>query len=351
MKQYDLIQVLWVEDDPVVTETFPLKAENFGLDLVAFPCWDDAKEALESDYDRWSAIILDGLCKRHKNSADNAIEFLREALKDISVLAEKKGRVIPWYVLTGGAPEQVSDSINDERLKWDKDWTDSTNKKYYSKNTDTEMLYNRIQYHAQVSPRLQIQKMYRNVFNAIEECKIDDEAYNALEDLLVPIHFPGEIEASDYNDKFKKARVVLEYVFRSMIENGMLPDWGKNMNTRWSSCILAGKPAVKYVKDGDDIVVVESKEAVLPTALNYSVRAMVNILPADVHSKSGDANAVNIPDYIKCVDGSTYLLNSFALQLCDLIVWYRNYLREHGDKEDNASKWEIKEPKYLNLRK
>ena len=351
MRNYDLKQVLWVEDDTSIIPQFIEDAENSGLELVPNCCWDDAKEALENDYDRWSAIILDAKCKHHRDSADSAVVFLREALKDISVLAATKGRTIPWYVLTGGDTSEVSDSINDERMKWDKDWTDSTNKKYYSKNTDTEMLYNRIKYHAQESPRLQIQKMYRNVFNAIEECKIDDEAYNALEDLLVPIHFPGEIEASDYNDKFKKARVVLEYVFRSMIENGMLPDWGKNMNTRWSSCILAGKPAVKYVKDGDDIVVVESKEAVLPTALNYTVRAMVNILPADVHSKSGDANAVNIPDYIKCVDGSTYLLNSFALQLCDLIVWYRNYLREHGDKEDNASKWEIKEPKYLNLRK
>lgn len=351
MKHYDLIQVLWVEDDPVVTETFPLKAENFDLELVPYCCWDDAKVALEGDYDRWSAIILDAKCKHHRNSADNAVKFLSEALSDITELAATKGRTIPWYVLTGGDTSEVSDSINEKRLKWDKDWTDSSNKNYYSKNTDTEILYKRIKYHVQESPRLQIQKMYRNVFDSIEECKIDDEAYNALEDLLVPIHFPGEIDANDYNDKFKKARVVLEYVFRSMVENGMLPEWGKNMNTRWSSCLLAGKSATKYVKDGEDIVVVESKEAILPAALNDILRAMVNILPADVHSKSGDANAVNIPDYIKCVDGSTYLLNSFALQLCDLILWYRNYLQGHSDKEQNKSKWEIKEPKYLSFRK
>lgn len=350
MKNYNLIQVLWVEDDPEVTKTFPVKAENFDLELVPFCCWDDAKEALEGDYDRWSAIILDAKCKYHRDSADNAVVFLREALKDISNMAQIRP-IIPWYVLTGGDTNEVSDSINDERDEWDKDWTVSQHKKYYSKNTDTEMLYRRIRDHARISPRLQIQKMYRNVFEAIEKCKIDDEAYNALEDLLVPIHFPGEIDANDYNDKFKKARVVLEYVFRSMVVNGILPEWGKNMNTRWSSCLLAGKSATKFVKDGEDIVVVESKEAILPAALNDILRAMVNILPADVHSKSGDANAVNIPDYIKCVDGSTYLLNSFALQLCDLILWYRNYLRENEDKEQNKSKWEIKEPKYLSFRK
>ena len=50
----------------------------------------------------------------------------------VSVLSEKNGRVIPWYVLTGGDETEVSDSINDERMQWDRDWTESTNKKFYS---------------------------------------------------------------------------------------------------------------------------------------------------------------------------------------------------------------------------
>ena len=337
MKSYDLIQVLWVEDDPVVTETFPLKAENFGLDLVPFPCWDDAKEALENDYDRWSAIILDAKCKHHRDSSDSAVVFLREALKDISVMAAIRGRTIPWYVLTGGDTSEVSDSINDERLKWDKDWTDSTNKKYYSKNTDTEMLYNRIQYHAQVSPRLQVQKMYRNVFEAIEECMIDDEAYNALEDLLVPIHFPDEIEANDYNDKFQKARDILEYIFRSMSAYGILPDWGRQVNLSGSSHLLAGKDFKK--KDGS--VIVKSNTPILPKELSRIMRAMVNIIPPFCHSDSGVEDNVSKKEYMSSVENSTFLLKSFALQICDLILWYRNYLRKHLDKEENAKNWEI----------
>ena len=77
MKHYDLTQVLWVEDDPLVTESFPLKAEDFDLELVPYCCWDDAKDALEKDYDRWSAIILDAMCKHHRDSADSAVVFLR----------------------------------------------------------------------------------------------------------------------------------------------------------------------------------------------------------------------------------------------------------------------------------
>jgi len=116
MRTYDFIQVLWVEDDPNVIETYPLEAENEGLELVHFPCWDEALKALRNEYDRWSAIILDAKCKQHKDSADNAVRFLGEALKDIYVVQKEKGRVIPWYVLSGQAETVISDSINDDRL-------------------------------------------------------------------------------------------------------------------------------------------------------------------------------------------------------------------------------------------
>jgi hypothetical protein len=337
MRAYDLIQVLWVEDDPKVTDSYPQDAEYYGLELVPFSCWDDAREALERDFDRWSAIILDAKCKYHRDSADNAIVFLREALVDISTICEKKGRMIPWYVLTGGDDSEVSDSINDKRLKWDKDWTDSRNKKYYSKNVDNEILYRRIKYHAHKSPRFQIQKMYRNVFEAIEECGIDNEGYNALEDLLVPIHFPDEIDSNDYNDKFKKARVALEYIFRSMSEHGMLPQWGDEVNLRWSCCILSGLDALNK----KEAPVIKSNKRVLPILLCKVLKEMADILPADVHSASDNPDRVNIPEYLYGVDNSTFLLKSFALQLCDLILWYRNYLREHPDEELNALEWDV----------
>lgn len=341
MKAYDLIQVLWVEDDPKVTKAYPLKAESFDLELVPYSCWDDAKAALENDFDRWSAIILDAKCKYHKDSEDNAVVFLREALKDISVTCKDKGRVIPWYVLTGGDTSEVSDSINDERMKWDSDWTKGENKKYYSKNVDNESLYRRIRYHAQKSPRIQIQEMYRNVFDAIEKCSIDDEGYNALEDLLVPIHFPDQIEANDYNDKFVKARSVLEYIFRSMSDHGMLPDWGKQINLQWSSCLLSGMHATK-IKDGKEIVVIESKKQVLPPVLKKVMKEMVRIIPAFCHSDNKEENEIKKEEYLKDVDNSTFLLKSFTFQLCDIILWYRNYLQEHPDEELNALEWEDK---------
>lgn len=338
MKTYDLklIQVLWVEDDQDAVERGQMDAYSFGLQLEAFPCWDDAKKALDEEYDRWSAIILDAKCKYHADSSDNAVRFLGEALKDISILGEKKGRIIPWYVFTGGDEGEVSDSINDDRMIWDGDWTEGKKKKYYSKNTDDEDLYRRIRYHAQKSQRLLIQEMYRNVFDAIEECGIDDEGYNALEDLLVPIHFPDIIEPKDYNNKYVKAREVLEYVFRSMSAKGLLPDWGKKVNFVWSSCILSGMPATNPKGD----IVYNANKRILPEAMIKTIKAIINIVPPFCHSEGNEQGGISRKEYMSSVDDSTFLLKSFTLQLCDLILWYRNYLRNLLDNEKNALEWD-----------
>ena len=340
MKQYDLIQVLWVEDDISIINNFINDAFYSGLELVPYCCWDDAKEALENDYDRWSAIILDGLCKRHKQSVDNAVEFLGEALIDISVLAEKRGRIIPWYVLTGGAPEQVSDSIRDERLKWDKEWTASSGRKYYSKNTDTEILYSRIKNVAQESSRLQIQKIHHSVFEAIEECNIDKEATRILENLLIPLHFPSDQLSTNYNKQFNEARKCLEYIFKSMSCFGILPNWGGEVNINWSCCILGGQDC--KMKNNNNLIVKNNN-----TNWRKSFHAQ---LFWNLATTLNSASHPGFERYLKSVNNSTYLLKSIALQLCDAILWYHNYLRDHSNIEENSQNWQVIDESQLKRR-
>lgn len=343
MKQYDFVQVLWVEDDPIVTEAYPYEAEVYGLQLVPYPCWDDAREALEKEYDRWSAIILDAKCKFHKDSTDNAVVFLREALKDISVIAKEKHRTIPWYILSGGDTSEITDCINDDRLIWDKEWTDKTNKNYYSKNTDREDLYHNIKEQANKSQRLQIQEMYSKIFDAVKECDIDNEVNNLLEDLLIPIHFPNEISNSIYNDRFKNVRIILEYIFRSMGCWGIIPDWGEKVNLRWSVCLLSGLPAKKY--DGSTFQTIyrfTGKKQILPKIIADFMKVIIDTVSTTVHSENENRlnKKATIPSYLPQVNHSTYLLKSYSLQLCDIILWYRNYLRNHKDIEKNMKNWE-----------
>ena len=329
----DLIFVLWVDDDPIVRQSYPIEAESKGLWLKACSCWDEAWEELKDNYEKWSAIILDANCVHHKGDGENVVKFLGHALNDITRLRAEKGRLIPWYILSGGAEKDISDSILEERMEWDAEWTKESGKTFYSKNTDRQVLYQRIVDHHKISHKLQIQKDYKYIFDAISECKINSGVQDIVTDLLIPIHYPNDIDNKDYNDKFKKVRIVLEYIFQSMIENGMLPNYGDEVNLSWSSHILAGNSA----KDRLGNELYKSKKRILPVVLCSILKTMVNILSSDVHSKSRNEEKPNMPDYLQSVGHSTMLLKSFVFQLCDIIAWYRSYLQNH--QNENIKLW------------
>ncbi|MCQ2349276.1 MAG: hypothetical protein MJZ98_02205 [Paludibacteraceae bacterium] len=334
----EYIQVLWVEDDPEVRLTFPMEAAKYGLELVAFDCWDDAEAALKRDHNRWSAIILDAKCKHHKDSVDNATRFLINATNAITNICHGQ-RFIPWYVLSGQAETDIKELIPETRNVWDGDWE----KTFYDKNTDRDLLFRRIRYTTRQSRSadLKIHEMYKTVFEAITNLGIDTDADIYLTDLLSEIHFP-ELDNKDYNDKYKKVRQIVEYIFRSMIEKGLLPRQ-KKINLKCSNLILSGYP-VTYGRDENKTTVVEVNHTVFPKIIQDNMIHMIHTAGSDVHTSSNDDDEnKHLQEYLKNVGNTSYLLKSYALQLCDVILWYQEYNNKHSNVNGNTSNWEIKD--------
>lgn len=333
MEKNELLKVLWVENDPKVIESYQLDAETYGLELVCYPCWDKAKEALKTDDRHWSAIILDAKCQNHKNDIDDAQVFLVHALSDIKEFSKERGKVIPWYILSGASENEFTKSILEDRMAWDKDWTESTGKVYYAKGVDNEMLYRRIKVHAEnYSQMFQIHYIYNTVFDAMRETDLEEHIVS-LEDLLLPIHFPNIKKDTEYNDSgFKKVRIIIESIFRSMITNGILPYFGKKVNLFWSSFLLNGKNAID--QKGNVHFRFIGSEPIIPKVMGDNLKAMSDNLPTDLHPTEG------INNYLELVNQTTYLLKSYTFQLCDIILWYQNYLQTHQDVEANRKNWE-----------
>ena len=217
----NLIQVLWVEDDPQNIQSYPIEAARYGLELVPFRCWEEAEDALVSDFKRWSAIILDAKCKYKKADHDNASRFLVHALSSITKICTERKRIIPWYILSGGSEEELNDLILDTREEWDGDWSA---KKFYSKTTDRDMLFHRIPYKARVSPEMQIRLVYYpDVFKAIRRAELGDDMEIKMEKLLLPIHTLGH-SGEEYNNLMTEVRKCIELLFDSMARNGILPN-------------------------------------------------------------------------------------------------------------------------------
>lgn len=335
----DMIQVLWVEDDPKVINSYPLKAENFDLELVPFSCWDEAKEALLSDFDRWSAIILDAKCKYHKESDDNAVVFLREALKDISVVCSEKGRVIPWYVLTAGDKTEVSDSINEERMKWDADWTKMENKTYYSKEVDNESLYCRIRDIASKSHRLQIFEMYHDAIEYLNSMQTN--IGDIIIDIFEAMHYPNNHPNFNPILYYNQLRQILEYNFRAANNFCIIPNecFDKKGYPNLSQCChyLSGNDAtyagVRYgLKDNN--------ERIIPTHIELMMRMILDVGNINSHSvKLSDSEEMELKRYFNNnVYSSRYLIYSLALNACEISLWMKKYINTHPNVESNKKK-------------
>ncbi len=206
----NIIQVLWVEDDPKITIDYPRQADMLeGIELYPFSCWEDAELELDRDYSRWDAIILDAKCRFKRSDADKAKRFLSNVFRQIELLAKSKNRTLPWYVLSGVGEDEIHDLIP-LNIPWDADWEKISNRRFYSKNGNVIIGGKEIPERHALFHRLKLQVInnnnelsveyneYPDVFHALDRLGLESKVGFYLMPLLKPIHFKGT-KNEDYN--------------------------------------------------------------------------------------------------------------------------------------------------------
>lgn len=371
MRDNKYIQVLWVEDDPMITSAYPNEADMVaGIELHPFSCWEDAEVELENNYGRWDAIILDAKCRYHRDDADKAEKFLSHVFPKIMTLAARKNRTIPWYVLSGQGEDDIRDLIPDTN-EWDADWLQITNRRFYSKNGKVTLggvenherhaLFNRIK--MQVTyyrHEMQIEhNLYPDVFSALDRLDLAGEVGYYLMPLLEPIHFEGTSNA-DYNRRYVDLRKSLEQIFRHMVKMGILPsiiirkNKKENVNLSWSSLFLGGSipENLNALPDSEkkfwEKVTRNVENPILPKQLSQWLKSAVFQAGGAVHTSTEEEEiAMNLDNYLPHVGGSPYMLRSLAMGLCDFILWYDRFIKANPDEEMNAVKfWSLKNSKF-----
>lgn len=330
------LRILWVDDDRSLVQPYSNEAYDYGLYLTHCECWDDAEDLLDTDFDRWDAIILDAKCKHHKDSNPKADKFLTEAINAITRLCAQKGRLIPWYILSAGGAEvgPIENSIPDERKKWDGDWDESKGRNFYLKTEDREMLYRRIYYHVtQMSQKTQLRTLfYRDVFNALPDCQLDDKFEVYLEDLLLPtiVDVPNLKE----NDQLWKLRKCVEFIFRSLIVKWqllptlLLDNTKKEKINLTSACfLLLGRDT----KVGD-----RQYRLTIPVdnIVAQNIYAIVQIAGNSLHTGK---NNCSTDEHLRCVNNAPYMVRGYILALCDIVLWMRSFVQQYPNPEINAT--------------
>lgn len=322
-------KVLLVDDDEKFSVSLQHRADTYyGLDLFLCKCWEEAQKELsnKNKFLEWDAIILDANCIYKKNeSAD--MGFLPLALGELRELFGLYGSSIPWYVLTAGAGEKVDkkdfNSTMTTIMRYPRDDESWGERRFFKNDIDEDKLCQTIIEVAPKRTRNKVKHQYRDVFDAMENFLSSDDE-NVMIEILTALHFPETRKDFDADKEYSRLRTILENVFRHANRIGLLPDDFINNdgrpNLHEASRYMAGEEP-KYIQFRYG----EEKEYIFPPIIATTVKNFIAATSAGTHLTDHQAN----------------LLFGYALQLCDVIVWFCDYAKSHNDREANLAKCRV----------
>lgn len=332
--------VLWLDDDPTIVEEFKNLAQQRGIEVTHFESWDECEDTLREHLHEWDAVILDANCKFHANDTEyNINTFLAAAISRISrICYQNKTNTIPWYVLTEGKDSTVG-ILKEFLSNMERTWENGVGDKPFYLKSEKILLLDHIGAQRSRSIQYKVQSQYHDVFEAIKECGLS-QVRSYMLNLLCPMY--DGTSPTDYNHRFNDARKTLEAIFCDMIDRGLLPDSlktssKKGANLSWCSLILAG--------EGEEIEKVPvlrgkgiGKEnckgyGAYNKLMAYNVKSIIFAAGSNVHNNQIVNNkgkrTADTDNYLKDVNRSSHLIQSYALQLCDIILWYHNFISKN----------------------
>ena len=308
-------------------------ADEYGIELDRYSNWQDAEVALTSNFEDYSAIILDANCKI-KPTESIKEEFITAVLPSLTRIFGEKQKMIPWYILSAGTMRYFEHTISGAKYQHEEipEW----GQMLYIKDApdgdfrNSKYLYENIIRVAKEQTNNVVLFRHKDVFEYLGEGKlIDGRARKIMLKMLCALYYPEE--NIGYEFKGNPIRNVIEYVFRAAHKQGILADEcfdREEIKLQLASLYLAGANVsydrtdkTKQVRWGDegDFVLPEDEARLMQNLLCYS-----NV---DSHTKEKK------PYFID--EQKKELFFGYVMQLCHIIKWFGNYASEHANIEEN----------------
>ena len=324
-----MCEVIWIDDEWEKMDAFKEECEVIHqIRLHPFRTQKAGMDEFDKNPKRWDAIILDA---KMLDESENEVPMLVGLRKAIQHINEKSlQRKIPYFISTG-QPDLMGNEMFEQSFG-----------AFYIKERDDAKLIEDIKKMANESTRFQVKSFYRN---ALEQFRsLNDEVYENVLDVLETMHFPNSHPDFTPHLFFNPMRKALEYVFRSAGDVGIIPDEffsSGNVNLNQCFMFLIGRDAEKlgyrYGKTG---------ERVAPRHIHDMMSLIINLGNSNSHSTElshpTELTEVEIQKYDNHIHSSgvnsRYLIYSMTLQLCEIVQWMNNYIKDHPNKEDNLKR-------------
>ena len=317
-----MYNVLWIDDQWDTLDGFIEKAATvYNLSITPYRTSKAGIEAIRSDLDKWDAVILDakGLDESENEATD--VIGLRKA-KDFLLSLSKP---IPYFIYTG-----QTDYLSSDFFK-------SAFGDFYSKYDGYNKILKAVVEAIEKKVENQTIHNYQDLFSSLESLGISEYTKDTFLDILLPLHYKEKEEGFRPVHHYTQLRKVIEYLFRVCGEVGLVPEQcieNGLVNLNQCSVYLSGKITEKltvklrYIGEGGRIVP-EYIEKIIHSVLNFG-----NTSSHTIELNTEDKEKIeNLFKSLK----SNYLIYALTLQLCEVVVWFANYIPTHNDKEYNLS--------------
>jgi hypothetical protein len=317
-------EVIWIDDEWEKMEAFKEECEAIHqIILHPFKTQKAGMEALDSNLKKWDAIILDA--KMFDKSEDNEVpklDGLRNAINHINQVSLR--RKIPYFISTG-QPDLMDNETFEQVVGH-----------FYIKERDDLKLISDLKEEVDKSTRRQIKFIYNDVIEQLS--LLNNQASDIILDIFESMHYPDS--HPDFNPIlfYNQLRQILEYNFRAANKVCIIPDncFDDNGEPILGECsrYLNGretkytKVKVRYGQEGDRVV---------PPHIELLIRMVLEIGNINSHStKLSDTELQELEQYFnKNVFNSRYLIYSLALNVCEITLWFKNYINSHQNIEKN----------------
>lgn len=245
-------------------------------------------------------------------------------------IAKKDGAAIPDYILRELLSDYVAEQAKQICLFRESDYLSSSDFFKIKIAVPSIDVQDQI-----INSEKQFTERFTHVIKVIDTYFDDDSKSDCTRNLVSILSSIAGATSINSHLYYNPLRVILEWMFRAARKQGLLHDKCFNnqdhINLTDSYLFMAGRPAINSG--------VICKVPHFPVLISNIVLFILEVTGGASHTtKVSEKEVPNLTSYWKKID-TPYLLYSLSFMLCDVIIWFGQYINEHPNVDYNKSLW------------
>jgi hypothetical protein len=313
-----MYRVLWLEDEVEKVEGFFDVAYAKNIELDHATTLKEFKNKIENNPKyHYDAVILDALGVNESKEESASLNVLYNAILYLAYHREKEN--LPFFVLSAylGTQEHknVRDMIGEDLI--------------FIKTSDEEKLIEAIKLSIEHKHVENLKHKYKDVVQCFSKDFLGVDNYVRMMNLLLYVDSNKTEENAE--DKFNAIRQILERMFTKLSELNIIPNEIKE-NKGWinrSSLFLSNLH--------NDF---EHVQNFMNPLVAFNVYHLLQVFQDASHDDI--TLKLKTVQYSKAVNND-YFYKSSIYAFFDIIVWFKNFIDQNSDKEENLKLWKKKD--------